>query len=736
MRSNNNINNNTNRGRRHRRRPPPQQQQQQQEPPPPPSSLHPQQQQPDDGERLEPQPEATTTTTTREPEAPFHQQPPPQPLQPQPQPPLQWMGETAPLLDSLSAAPVSHRKARSVDFAGLGLPSAPLDAASSVPHVGDDVGDDDDVGNVSDGGAKDGSSMPPYLFQRPQQQQRQQQRRQRLAGLHRKQAHSYGGGGFSDSMRELLTAKVLRPIQEDLSNTAHQVKRAFVSELDRMDHGDAHGGYLDFSMTRSLSILPEDLNDLAEDILSFLKQEEKQQQEQQVEGEDKERLPLISTTTSTTTATATTATAHDADSANDNAIPAPFWQYFGLVLAVLAVSSNATALHMLVGVPPPMKLYWRMTTSWCVLLVFAIRSLWKDRQRRRHRQQHQKQQKQQQEKQQPEVVGDGIDDDGTTPTESLSSSSSPSSTSLLPTMTVGMWLTFLAAVVCYSIHALLFIMALEYTAIGNALIFANSQALLLIIGKACVGERIHILEGMGVIIAFCGAILCSTEQEKEDGTSSGLGAGVGDTLTLDTTTTTTTTTMALLSATHELPVSSSYMNEHGETNDDAANAAATNAILGDAMALGSALFGVGYLTFAKAVRSQLPVTVFLFSVMLVGSTLVLLYMMLTMHHVISFTMDPETGVFGWLNPERLPILLFLAIVVNCVGTMGFVRGMYMCVCMHYYYVVAFQCGSSLFLSWRRAPVPRISFQCFGGSFFFGMFVACSARLPPPPSHTF
>jgi drug/metabolite transporter (DMT)-like permease len=192
-------------------------------------------------------------------------------------------------------------------------------------------------------------------------------------------------------------------------------------------------------------------------------------------------------------------------------------------------------------------------------------------------------------------------------------------------LTAAQLLTFLAAVVAFSAHTLLQYNALEYTTIANAIIYGNSQALLLIIGKACVGEPVSWLEGAGVVTAFSGAILCTRDSEE---------SAVADP-------------------------------NHNKL-----------AIFGDLLALASALAGVAYLTFAKAVRQHISVTLFIFLVMFLGSWLVLLYMLLT-GVTLTISRDPNTGVFGWItmHDSHLLILLHIAAVCNVCGTMGFVRAM-------------------------------------------------------------
>jgi len=243
------------------------------------------------------------------------------------------------------------------------------------------------------------------------------------------------------------------------------------------------------------------------------------------------------------------------------------------LLAVFAHSSNSTALHMLTGVTPTMKLFWRMSASYLVLIPFALSSLRKDG---------------------------------------------------LPQLTFSGWTTFLSASVFFTLQTLLFYTALEYTTIGNAVIYGNSQALLLIVAKVFVGERIHVLEGIGVVIAFSGAILCSQDSERS-------------------------------SQEEELK----------------------NALFGDLLALCSAAFGVAYLTVAKAVRSEMSVMFFITCVLFFGSIIVLVVLAVNPHEELTFDMDPFHGVFGGFDFEyhRFEVLAYLAIVVNFGGSMGFIRAM-------------------------------------------------------------
>ena len=340
-----------------------------------------------------------------------------------------------------------------------------------------------------------------------------------------KRHHRKNKSSISELYEAIRSGEGLAPIREDIRLTAETLKSTWMEELNEMDRGET--GFFDMSMTRSLSVLPEDIPDLAH--------------EAGVEETDKSGPPLT--------------------------------QYLALLFAVFAVSSKSTGFHMLNDVEAPMKQYWKMTATFLCMAPMAIHYLKKE----------------------------GV-----------------------PQLSLMEWVTFVAAIVCYSTQNVLFVTSLEYTTIGNAVIYANSQALLLIVGKACVGSRIHWMEGLGVVIAFSGAIMCSRDAEEQS-------------------------------------------SAEAETK--------TSGMYGDFLALVSAIAGVLYLTFAKAIRSGVSVSVFVFSVMMFGSFFILAFMAFNSDkQPIEWNANPFNGVFGWLNIHRLPILIYLALVCNFIGTMGFVRG--------------------------------------------------------------
>lgn len=165
----------------------------------------------------------------------------------------------------------------------------------------------------------------------------------------------------------------LESIAEDVVSEARLVRHSWQTEMKDAQTGKTY--FLDMNMTRSLSILPEELHLVVEETTG-------------IHVDMKEEI-----------------------------VPATkYGPYLALLLAVLAVSSNGSALSLLHGVEAPLKLYWRMTCTYLVLSPFAIRMMTK--------------------------------------------------TGGLPNMNVAQWLTFLGAAICYTGNGLLYIYALQYTSIG------------------------------------------------------------------------------------------------------------------------------------------------------------------------------------------------------------------------------------------------------------------------------
>ena len=100
----------------------------------------------------------------------------------------------------------------------------------------------------------------------------------------------------------------------------------------------------------------------------------------------------------------------------------PFHAYITLFIAVIALSSIGPSLDMQSNVVPSMKIFWRMTATYVVLSPLALRSIYKDG---------------------------------------------------FPKLTYTQTCTFAMTAFCYAFFCVAFVIALEYTSVGNVVIFSN-----------------------------------------------------------------------------------------------------------------------------------------------------------------------------------------------------------------------------------------------------------------------
>lgn len=193
----------------------------------------------------------------------------------------------------------------------------------------------------------------------------------------------------------------------------------------------------------------------------------------------------------------------------------------------------------------------------------------------------------------------------------------------VPHLTNTQWTMLLVTAASYAMMCVFFVWALAFTAVGNALILSNSQSMILLAGKIFVGDRVTRLEGLGAVVAFTGAIFCSRDAS------------------------------------------------------DASPQSGATTIIGDIFALGSATAGVAYLVFAKSIRSEFNLYVFMFLIMFIGSLQTLIFLWVA-GEPLSFDLNVNHGAFGWMNfqVDRLPTEIMMAIVCNLFGAMGYVRAMH------------------------------------------------------------
>ena len=255
----------------------------------------------------------------------------------------------------------------------------------------------------------------------------------------------------------------------------------------------------------------------------------------------------------------------------------PLHAYFLLALAVVSLSSIGPMLDLQQGCSPTTKIYWRMSGTAMFLFPLCCIDLYREG---------------------------------------------------LPKLTLAQATTFCLAAACYAVMTNGFVLALDYTSVGNAVILANCQAILFLIGRALVGEHITLLEGSGASTAFLGAVLCSRDQS-------------------------------------------------GDGDDDSGESGSFAGLYGDFLALIAGIGGAWYLLFAKAARSHVSLYTFMFLVMAVGSTFTLLFQMFILEEHVTFDRNIRHGVWGWMNTEadRMPLEVSMVLICNLMGSVGYIRAM-------------------------------------------------------------
>ena len=397
-------------------------------------------------------------------------------------------------------------------------------------------------------------------------------------------------------------------VQAALVEEMVEVKDALLTELQDADESQSKFFVMDMNLTRGLSLLPGDVADAAEGttdnflqvilpsdaaaaVATTVDSSASQDTTNTAVSEyasDTDFSPLLTgdrkvlysvdvndghETTTTTTTTS--------DSPDKAAPPLhgriPVSAYLLLLSAILSLSSIGPLLNVQNDVDSTLKITWRKTCTSIMLLPLAARVFFR--------------------------YG-------------------------WPSLTILQWMVLVITSICYAGQTVTYAWSLDYTSVGNATILGNSQAMILLLGKVCMGDRISLSEGMGAILAFVGAILCSRDSADAHPGS-----------------------------------------------DDTTRSGST--LLGDGYAMASSICGVFYITFAKRVRPNLDLSVFMFVVMFLGTIDTLIFLAVTGRYV---TLDRNAihGIFGWMNLSwnRLPIEIMIAVVCNVFGAMGYVRAMH------------------------------------------------------------
>lgn len=187
----------------------------------------------------------------------------------------------------------------------------------------------------------------------------------------------------------------------------------------------------------------------------------------------------------------------------------------------------------------------------------------------------------------------------------------------LPHLTKLQWLTMILTSLSYAMTTNLFVVSLAYTAVGNAVILANCQAVLMLGVKLCRGEHVTCVQAGGALVAFGGVMVFSIDSKREikkDGTGlNGLG--------------------------HDM-------------------------LLGNLIALLSGIAGLFYLQLSDVSRKWMNLHVFMFLLMMFTGLWTLLLQVVVLKEHVTLNCDLNIGVCGWLNTawDRLPLEIAIALV--------------------------------------------------------------------------
>lgn len=153
-------------------------------------------------------------------------------------------------------------------------------------------------------------------------------------------------------------------------------------------------------------------------------------------------------------------------------------------------------------------------------------------------------------------------------------------------------------------------------------VLSNLASLIIIGSKFVLGSPVLLLEGTGAAIGMAGALICAY-------------AG----------------------------------NDSSESEDHDSNLAMVGNVLAFLASVATAL----YLTVAKSLRPRVDLMVFMLFIFTYASMTVLVYMMWS-GQSFEISTDPNIGLFGWLRlqPDRLPLELWMAIICNLLGTTGYI----------------------------------------------------------------
>lgn len=192
-----------------------------------------------------------------------------------------------------------------------------------------------------------------------------------------------------------------------------------------------------------------------------------------------------------------------------------------------------------------------------------------------------------------------------------------------PQLTRELVVTMLCTGTAYAFYLGSYVVSLTLTSLSHATLFNNAHSLLLVVLKLFLRQPLALFEGLGAAVGVAG----------------------GAVTTMDTTIVATSTMV-------------------------------TATALGDIVALIGASGGAIYFVLAKRLRAKMDLIVFMCSLTLT-SACVLFATLLVKGEDVAFSTDPHIGILGWVNPQpdRLYIALYLVLVCDLMGTMGYISVM-------------------------------------------------------------
>ncbi|KAG1691398.1 hypothetical protein DVH05_026890 [Phytophthora capsici] len=193
----------------------------------------------------------------------------------------------------------------------------------------------------------------------------------------------------------------------------------------------------------------------------------------------------------------------------------------------------------------------------------------------------------------------------------------------LPQFSTRNMILFLTCSLSYAVFLMTFLWSLAHTSIDHAYIFNNCHSLLMVVGRLLLGRYVSQFEGLGTAIGVIGGALTTLDHQQ----SSSAGAEV-------------------------VQVS----------------------LAGDLVALLGAVGGALYLITAKKLRTEMDI-----SILFVGMFTLLALLLFPVFSLLEIpfeaSRDPDTGLFGWLDPSRAASEAYIVLVCTLIGTLGYIAVM-------------------------------------------------------------